>query len=231
MLQCSCSRMANADFDKALAKESGTEDGVVVAAPSRGARISTSAQVLAEHRQINVARDCPLPSDDMASVRCSPRISHRRAGAITLSLERSRETVKVWSRLGRSADAPGASMPRSRSPTYSFPFETGHQWPSRRSQGIALLRIQKAPAIHRIMLMLVSQLPITGPAHKAAVVGDTLVAAVRERSPPFARCVGRANPNPSVESNRSTCAYRPPAKHRRRHDSFLYLRSHPPASR
>jgi hypothetical protein len=97
MLQCSRGRMANADFDKVLAKESGAEDGVVVAAPSHGARTSTSAQVLAEHRQINVARQCPLPSNDMAEVRCRPQISHRRAGAIALSLERGCETVKVWS--------------------------------------------------------------------------------------------------------------------------------------
>jgi hypothetical protein len=37
----------------------------------------------------------------------------------------------------------------------------------------------KSAAIHRKMLMLVSQLPITGSAHKAAVVGDALVATVR----------------------------------------------------
>src|SRR5882757_11228283 len=97
MLQCSRSRMTNADFDKVLAKESGAEDGVVVAAPSHGARTSTTAQVLAEHRQINVARHCPLPSHDMAKVRCRPQISHGRAGAIPLPLERGCETVKVWS--------------------------------------------------------------------------------------------------------------------------------------
>ena len=65
MLQCSRGRMANANFDKVLAKESGAEDGMVVAAPAHGARTSTSAQVLAEHRQINVARQYPLPSNDM----------------------------------------------------------------------------------------------------------------------------------------------------------------------
>ena len=36
----------------------------------------------------------------------------------------------------------------------------------------------KNAAIHRKMLMLVSQLPITGFAHKAAVIGDPLMAAV-----------------------------------------------------
>src|SRR5271165_2533853 len=97
MLQCSRGRMANADFDKVLAKESGAEDGVVIAAPSHGAWTSTSAQVLAEHRQINVARHCPLPSNDMAEVRCRPQISHGSAGAIALPLERGCETVKVWS--------------------------------------------------------------------------------------------------------------------------------------
>ena len=85
------------DFDKVLAKESGAEDSVVVAAPSHGARTSTSAQVLAEHRQINIARQCPVPGDDMAEMCCRPQISHRRAGAIALSLERGCETVKVWS--------------------------------------------------------------------------------------------------------------------------------------
>ena len=45
---------ANAYFDKVPAKEPGTENGVVVATPSHGARTSTSAQMLAERRQINV---------------------------------------------------------------------------------------------------------------------------------------------------------------------------------
>jgi hypothetical protein len=36
----------------------------------------------------------------------------------------------------------------------------------------------KSAAIHRKMLMLVSQLPITGSAHNAAVVGNAAVAAV-----------------------------------------------------
>ena len=74
-------------------------DGIwgLVAAPSHGARTSTSAQVLAELRQINVARQCPLPSYDMAEVRCRPQISHGRTGAIALPLECGCETVKVWS--------------------------------------------------------------------------------------------------------------------------------------
>jgi hypothetical protein len=96
MLQCR-SGPANAGFDKVLPKEPGAENGVVVAAPSHGARTSTTAQVLAEHRQINVARHCPLSSHDMAKVRCRPQISHGRAGAIALPLERGCETVKVWS--------------------------------------------------------------------------------------------------------------------------------------
>jgi hypothetical protein len=41
--------LANADCDKVLAKELGAENGVVVAAPSHGARTSTSARVLAEY--------------------------------------------------------------------------------------------------------------------------------------------------------------------------------------
>ncbi|SPJ17220.1 hypothetical protein SBBP2_2600004 [Burkholderiales bacterium] len=97
MLQCGSGGSANADFDKMLAKEPGAENGVVVATPSHGARTSTSAQVLAEHRQINVARHCSLPSHDMAEVRCRPQISHGRAGAIALPLERGCETVKVSS--------------------------------------------------------------------------------------------------------------------------------------
>ena len=55
MLQCSGRGPANADFDKVPAKEPGTVDGVVVATPSLGARTSTGAQVLTEHREINVA--------------------------------------------------------------------------------------------------------------------------------------------------------------------------------
>ena len=72
MLQCGSGGPANADFDKVLAKEPGAENGVVVATPSHGVRTSTTAQVLAEHRQINVARHCPLPSHDMAKVLLSP---------------------------------------------------------------------------------------------------------------------------------------------------------------
>src|SRR5215472_5711913 len=48
MLQCR-GRPANADRDKVLAKEPGAENGVVVAAPSHGARTSTGAQVLAKY--------------------------------------------------------------------------------------------------------------------------------------------------------------------------------------
>ena len=130
---------ANADFDKVLAKEPGAENGVVVATPSHGARTSTSAQVLAEHRQINVARHCPLPSHDMAEVRCRPQISHGRAGAIPLPLERGCETVKVWSAW------PAPQMPqhlRCREVGLqhaSSPFVTGHRWPSRRRRRTALL--------------------------------------------------------------------------------------------
>ena len=96
-LQCGSGGPANADFGKVPAKEPGAENGVVVATPSHGARTSTSAQVLAEHRQINVTRHCPLPSHDMAEVCCRPQISYGRAGAIALPLERGCETVKVWS--------------------------------------------------------------------------------------------------------------------------------------
>ena len=67
--------LANADFDKMPAKEPGAENGVVVAAPSHRARTSATAQVLAERREINLARHCPLPSHDMAKVRCRPQIS------------------------------------------------------------------------------------------------------------------------------------------------------------
>ena len=97
MLQRLGGGLANADFDKVPAKEPGAEDGVVVAAPSLGARTSATAQVLAERREINVARHCPLPSHDMAKVRRRPQISHGRGGAIPLPLERGCEAVKVWS--------------------------------------------------------------------------------------------------------------------------------------
>ena len=97
LLQCGSGGPANADFDKVLAKEPGAENGVVVATPSHGARAPTSAQVLAEHRQINVARHRPLASHDVAEVRCCPQISHCRIGAVALPLERGCETIKVWS--------------------------------------------------------------------------------------------------------------------------------------
>src|SRR5208337_4660564 len=97
MLQCGGDGPANANFDKVPAKEPGAEEGVMVAASSYGARTSTSVQVLAEHRQINIARHCSLPSHEMAEVCCRPQISHGRAGAIALSLERGCETVKVRS--------------------------------------------------------------------------------------------------------------------------------------
>src|SRR5579863_6310327 len=51
-LQCGGGGPASADFDKVLAKEPGAENGVVVATPSHGARTSTTAQMLDEHRQI-----------------------------------------------------------------------------------------------------------------------------------------------------------------------------------
>jgi hypothetical protein len=72
MLQWDSGGSANADFDKVLTKEPRAENGVVVATPSHRARTSTSAQVIAEHRQINVARHHPLSSHDMAEVRCRP---------------------------------------------------------------------------------------------------------------------------------------------------------------
>ena len=87
---------ANADFDEVPAKEPGAENGVVVATASLGARTSTSAQVLAERRQINVARHCALLGHDMAEVSCRPQISHCRRGAIALPFERRCETVEVW---------------------------------------------------------------------------------------------------------------------------------------
>jgi len=45
---------ANADFDEVLAKEPGSENGVVVATSSARTRTSTGTQVLAERRQIDV---------------------------------------------------------------------------------------------------------------------------------------------------------------------------------
>ena len=104
-LQRGCGGLANADCDEMLAKEPGAENGVVVAAPSHGARTSATAQVLAERRQINLARHCPLPSHDMAKMRRRPQISNRRAGAIPPPLERDCETVKVWSAWPARADA------------------------------------------------------------------------------------------------------------------------------
>src|SRR5208283_2857565 len=97
MLQCGSWRPANTDFVKVLPKEPRAENGVVVAAPSHGARTLATAQVLAEHRQIDLAWHRPLPSHDMAKVRRCPQVSHGRAGAIPLPLEPGCETVKVWS--------------------------------------------------------------------------------------------------------------------------------------
>jgi len=95
-LQCGECGPANADFDKVLAKKPGAENGVVVAAPSHGARTSATAKVLAERRQINLAWHCPLPSHDMTKVRCRPQISDRRVGAIPLPPEGGCETINVW---------------------------------------------------------------------------------------------------------------------------------------
>jgi len=97
MLQCGGNGLANTDFDKVPGEEPGAKYGVVVASPSHRARTSTRTQVLAEHHQINVARQFPLPSHDMAEVRCRAQISHGYVGAIALPLERGRETVKIWS--------------------------------------------------------------------------------------------------------------------------------------
>ena len=82
---------------KMLAKEPGAENGVVVAAPSQGARTSATAQVLAEQRQIDFAWHRPLLSHDVAEVRRRPQISDRRACAIPVPIERSGKAVKVGS--------------------------------------------------------------------------------------------------------------------------------------
>src|ERR1700686_1984660 len=74
-LQSGSGGPANADFDKVLAKEPGSENGVVVATSSARARTSTGAQVLAERRQINIARSCTLLCHDMAEMSCRPQIS------------------------------------------------------------------------------------------------------------------------------------------------------------
>jgi hypothetical protein len=125
MLHCGSGGLAHANFDKVLAKEPGAENGVVVATPSQGSRTSTGAQVLAERRQVNVARHCRLPSDDMAEVRCRPQISHGCAGAIAMPLKRACETVKV-----RSAwPAPQMSQHfrcREISFQHVVPFAIGH---------------------------------------------------------------------------------------------------------
>ena len=80
-------------------------------------------------------------------------------------------------RLARSADAPAASMPGSRSPTCSSPFVTGHQWPSGRGHSTAVMETKSA-TIHWKMAAADCQLPITGFAHKAGVVSDDGVAAL-----------------------------------------------------
>ncbi len=200
MLQCRSGGPANADFDKVLAKEPGAENGVVVAAPSHGAGTSTSAQVLAEHCQINVARHYPLPSHDMAEVRCRPQISHGRAGAIPLPLERGRQGMV---RLARSANAPASSMPRSRSPTCSFPFVIGHRWPSQRRRRTALLWRAGAATIYRKMPIPARQLPITNFAHKAGNGRRPLPAAIGIARNARARRLGNGSPN----ARRSCCRF------------------------
>jgi hypothetical protein len=89
-------RPADADFDKVLAEEPGAENGVVVTAPSQGARASASAQVLAESRQIDVARHLPVLSHDVAEVRRCPQISHGGAGAIASPRARGRKAIEIW---------------------------------------------------------------------------------------------------------------------------------------
>ena len=88
---------AHADLDQVPAKELGAENCVVVATASPGARTATGSQVLAEHRQINVAQACALIGHDMAKMRSRPQISHGRARAVALPFERCREIVEIRS--------------------------------------------------------------------------------------------------------------------------------------
>ena len=94
------------------------------------------------------------------------------------TFERGCKTVKVWS----AWPAPQMpQQPRCQEIEFSNIFVPVCDRPSvadpTEAQDCAVMETKNA-AIHRKMLMLVSQLPITGSAHKAAVVGDPLMAAV-----------------------------------------------------
>ena len=125
-----------------------------------------------------VVRQCPLPSDDMAEVRCRPQISHGRVGAIALPLKRGCETVKVCSAW------PAPQMHRQLrcrelpSPTCPSPFMTGHQWPSGRRDAGPLLWRQRAPQFTGKWRQPTRQLPITGFAHNATNGRRPLLAAI-----------------------------------------------------
>ena len=80
-LHCRRRGPTNADDDKVLAKEPGAENGMVVATSSRRARTSTGAQMLAERRQIDVARTCAMLGHDMADMSCRSQIAPCRRGA------------------------------------------------------------------------------------------------------------------------------------------------------
>src|SRR5271168_349663 len=80
-------------------------------------------------------------------------------------------------RLAHGVDVAAFSMPRSRSPTCSSPFVTGHEWPNRRGTSGAILWREEAPQFTGKTRNRHPPLPITGSAHKATVVGDRRVAA------------------------------------------------------
>ena len=103
---CHVSGLAHADLDQVPAKELDAENCVVVATASPGARTATGSQVLAEHRQINVAQACALIGHDMAKMSSRRQISHGRARVVALPFERYGEVVEV-----RSA-RPAPQMPQ-----------------------------------------------------------------------------------------------------------------------
>ena len=136
-------------------------------ATSRRARTSAPAQMLAERREIDLARHRPLPSGDVAKVRRRPQISNRRVGAVPLPLERGCETVKVSSARPAPQMRPHLRLPRSSSPTYSSPFVIGHWRPSRRRRGTVLLWRGRSLQFTEKAATPERQLPITESAHKA----------------------------------------------------------------
>ena len=88
-------RPAHTDLDEVPTKEPGTVDGVVIVTTALRAWATTPAKMLAEHSQIDVARQRPARRENMTEMRRRPQVSNGGVGAIALARERCCKAIEV----------------------------------------------------------------------------------------------------------------------------------------